>query len=103
MKKILLIPIDDRPICNQLPKQIAELEKGILLHLPDKKFLGDLTKNADIEEILTWINNNTADVIILSLDTIAYGGLIPSRRSNDTYEVVKNRIDKLIEILKKKN
>ncbi len=102
MKKILLIPIDDRPVCNQLPKQIAELEKGISLHIPDKKLLGNLTKNADIQGLLKWLGNNNAEIVILSLDTIAYGGLIPSRRSTDTFEQIKTRIDELIGILKKK-
>ena len=39
------------------------------------------------------------DAIILSLDTLAYGGLIPSRRCPETFEQIKHRIETLKEIL----
>ncbi len=104
MINIALIPIDNRPVCYQLPKQIASLSKDCNLILPDIKLLGDLNHNADIDIILKWLENLTdIDIIIISLDTIAYGGLIPSRRSNDKFDVIKSRIDKLKEIIEKKN
>lgn len=104
MSKIALIPIDNRPVCYTLPQQITDLAKEHELFLPDRKLLGDLTKNADINSILDWLKNlKDIDIFILSLDTIAYGGLIPSRRSNDSFEQIKERIDKLSEILKTHN
>ena len=42
------------------------------------------------------------DAIILTLDTIAYGGLIPSRRCPENFEEIKTRIEKLKEILQNK-
>ena len=42
---------------------------------------------------LEWLKNTSkCDAIILSLDTIAYGGVIPSRRSNDSFEEIKSSI-----------
>ena len=104
MSKLALIPIDNRPVCYQLPKQIVNLEKENEIFMPDISLLGDLTRNADTKMLLDWINKqNDIDIFVISLDTIAYGGLIPSRRSSESYEVIKKRIDKLVEILKKHN
>ncbi|MFI3300279.1 MAG: DUF4127 family protein [Candidatus Gastranaerophilales bacterium] len=101
---IAFIPIDDRPVCYLLPKQIAEINPAINLHLPERELLGNLEKQSQTDKILQWLENlSNIDTIILSLDTIAYGGLIPSRRCDDDFETIKNKIDKLKTILKKHN
>ena len=101
--KICIIPIDNRPVCYNLIQDIANIDKNIELYLPDRKLLGDLAKNADIEGILNWLKDlPKMDKMVLSLDTIAYGGLIPSRRSPATFDEIKNRINNLKEILKSK-
>ena len=79
------------------------MDKTIELHLPPRYMLGDLTKSADIEGLFEWLKSlSDVDCLVLSLDTLAYGGLIPSRRSHDTVEVIKNRISKIKPILKGK-
>ena len=101
MAKIALIPIDNRPVCYTLPKQIVELAKENELFLPDRNLLGDLNKVANIDGIFEWVNSlKDIDVFVVSLDTIAYGGLISSRRGNDTLDEIKARIDRFVEILK---
>jgi len=101
---IVIVPIDNRPVCYQLPKQISCLDKKNEVYLPDISLLGDLTKQADIEGIFSWLENvSNVDILILSLDTIAYGGLISSRRCKDSFELIKNRVDRLCEIIKSKN
>ncbi|MBE7706707.1 MAG: DUF4127 family protein [Cyanobacteria bacterium SIG30] len=103
MKKIAFIPIDDRPICYTLIQQITAIDKDIDLYMPKREYLGNLTKSSNIEEILSWLNNlDKIDYLILSLDTIAYGGLINSRRSNDTYDEIISRIKKLEKIIENK-
>ncbi len=104
MSKIVFIPIDNRPVCYELPKLIINQAKEHELFMPDKKLLGSLIKNADIKGILDWLSTlNNMDIAIISLDTIAYGGLISSRRTSDSYSVIKERIDKLIDILNRKS
>ena len=101
--KIGLIPIDNRPVCYQLPMSIANLAIENEIVMPDISLLGDLTKNAQISKLFEWLElQQGIDVYIISLDTLAYGGLIPSRRSNDLFETVKDRIDKFVKILKSK-
>lgn len=92
--KIAFIPIDNRPVCYTLAQQIAEIDSGIKLFLPPRELLGDLTKTADIKGILQWFKTlEDVDKIVVSLDTIAHGGLIPSRRSTDTFDEIKARIE----------
>lgn len=103
-KKIALIPIDNRPVCYDLLLQTSEIDHNIELLLPPIHLLGDLNKIADINQILSWLDNlKDVHSIIVSLDTIAYGGLIPSRRSSDSFETVKSRIDSFFSIINKKN
>ncbi len=101
--KIAFVPIDNRPVCYTLPKLLANIDSSIEFYIPPRQYLGDLTKVADVESLFSWIVSlPKLDVIILSLDTLAYGGLIPSRRSTDSFEKIKNRIETLIEILSEK-
>ena len=101
--KICFIPIDNRPVCYNLAIDIASIDKDIVFFIPPREFLGDLRKSANMPAIIDWLKNiPKCDAIILSLDTIAYGGLIPSRRSPESFDEVKNRIEILKQILKEK-
>ena len=102
--KICFIPIDNRPVCYNLAKEIAAIDKSVELLIPPRDLLGSLTENAKIFELLRWLEQiPKCDRIILSLDTIAYGGLIPSRRSMEAFEDIKERLELLKKILISKN
>lgn len=102
--KICVIPIDNRPVCYNLFKDISAIDESLELFIPDRALLGDLTRNADIGGILKWLKNTPkVDAMVISLDTVAYGGLIPSRRSPETFEQIKNRVENFKEILKTKD
>ena len=101
---IAFIPIDNRPVCYTLPEQICAIDENIKLFMPERKFLGSLTKYADVNEIFSWLENlPELDAIVMCLDTVAYGGLISSRRCPDSFEQIKSRVEKLKSILEKKN
>ncbi len=98
--KICFIPIDNRPVCYNLAKDICSIDEEIELLIPPRNLLGDLTKQADIKNLMLWLKNSPeVDSIILSLDTIIYGGLIPSRRSTETFFELQDRVNSLKEIL----
>ena len=102
--KIAFIPIDNRPVCYTLAQQIAAMDNGLQLLLPPREMLGDLHKIADIKGIFNWLEKlQDVDKVVVSLDTIAYGGLVPSRRSSDTLGEIKERIEKFKRILSEKN
>lgn len=102
--KIAFVPIDNRPVCYTLPKLIAQIDKDIEFFIPKREFLGDLERIADIENLFEWLKSlPKLDALVLSLDTLAYGGLIPSRRCPETFEEIQSRINRLKEILIKKD
>ena len=101
--KICFIPIDNRPVCYSLAQDICAIDEDIELFIPPRELLGGLTKSANINAIYDWLANlPKADVMVLSLDTLAYGGLIPSRRTTDDYERIKSRVEKLKPIIRGK-
>lgn len=55
LMKIGFIPIDNRPVCYTLPKLIAEIDEDIEFFIPERQFLGDLTKMAEVSAILAWL------------------------------------------------
>lgn len=79
--KIAFVPIDNRPVCYTLPKSISQIDDGIEFFLPERSLLGDLENIANIQGLFDWLRGlPKLDALVLSLDTLAYGGLIPSRR-----------------------
>ena len=101
--KIAVIPIDNRPICYDLISDILSIDNNIELFMPDIKHLGGLTRHSDVENILSFIQNlPKIDSLVVCLDTIAYGGLISSRRTEEGYNEIKERIEKFKNIALKK-
>ena len=102
--KIAFLPIDNRPVCYTLAKDIAGIDREIEFFIPPRKLLGDLKRVADIEGLISWLENlPQIDSLILSLDTLVYGGLIPSRRSKETLEELQTRLERIKPLLKNKN
>lgn len=102
--KIAFIPIDNRPVCYTLAEQIAKINSDLQIVLPPRDMLGSLKKVADTKSIINWIKElKDIDKIIISLDTIAYGGLVPSRRSSDSFKKIKTKLEELKSVLEEKN
>lgn len=99
-KRIALIPLDARPVCYTLPKQLAEMA-GIELVLPSPNILGQLKTPADETALFRWLKHHLAESIptIVALDTIAYGGLISSRVGHESFQQLKDRLQTFFNIL----
>ena len=98
--KICFIPIDNRPVCYTLAQQICAMDSEIELFIPPREMLGGLKRISDIDGIIDWMEKlSETDSMILSLDTIAYGGLIPSRRGKETFDEIKARLERLKSLL----
>lgn len=98
--RIAFVPIDNRPVCYTLPELISKIDSNFELLLPPRNLLGGLTKQADIRLLYEWLENiQDINGMVLSLDTLTYGGLIPSRRCPETLEQIMSRLDKLKKIL----
>ena len=103
VRKISVIPIDNRPICYTLLGDILSQDESIELFMPKRSNLGSLSARANIDEIFNFVNNLCeVDIMVISLDTIAYGGLVSSRRCPESFFEIKERLLKFKEIIKKK-
>ncbi len=100
MNSIAVIPIDNRPICYDLIQDILSVDNNIKLYMPDIEFLGSLKTSSDIDKLFDFIEKlPEVDYLVISLDTLAYGGLITSRRCDDSFETIKKRVEKLKDIV----
>ena len=91
MKKIVYIPLDDRPVCYKRVKLLAE-SCGLEITIPKlemcRTILDNQPKNAyslthgSTSDIFNWIknlNHDEIDYYIISIDQIISGGLVNSR------------------------
>ncbi len=100
--KIVMLPLDERP-CNYLYPQLMP-KAGYELSLPPKAIMGDKKTPGDAQKIAEWLLANIADAdaCILSLDTLIYGGIVPSRLHELPLEELLRRAS-LVEKLREKN
>lgn len=76
---IVVVPLDDRPICGQLAVLVGRAA-GADVVLPPSDSLGSYRTPGDHHRLESWLLSqpNDADVVV-SLDQVAHGGLVPSR------------------------
>ena len=98
--KILLLPLDERPCNAAFPERLFPADQVQIL-LPRK--LGHKKKPADFSVLSDFLFEKAkdADALLLSLDMLLYGGLIPSRLHHLKAETLFSRLH-LIRELKEK-
>ena len=101
-RKILLIPVDDRPAVSHFASMIGDIA-GVEIVTPPKPFLGKFKQPGSPPSILAWLQNQDLsqyDAVVVSADMIAYGGLIASRTDRSSENLAKNRLRELWKIRK---
>lgn len=96
---ITLLPLDDRPVNYDYPKYLARAA-GCDLQLPPREWLGNPWRPSQHARLVEWLVDSSAstDALILAVDTLAYGGLIPSRTSRESLSSVMQRLSNLRQI-----
>lgn len=95
-----MVPLDDRPCTYRFPEELAKIG-GIKLLLPPHAWMGNFNRSGDTSKIAGWVEENfpAVDGAVLSLDMLAYGGLVASREctlgSEEIFASVNNLIKKL--------
>ncbi|MCA0314801.1 MAG: DUF4127 family protein [Candidatus Melainabacteria bacterium] len=96
--RILLVPLDDRPVTYTYPQLIMKSAR-VEPVLPPRSLLGSLNRPAQIDELLSFCENiiqkNTPDAVILCLDSLLYGGLITSRRTDEDLKIINERLERI--------
>lgn len=101
MKKILMVPLDERPCNYGFPSIMPNA--GFKVVMPPMDIMGLKKRPADVNKIADWLLDNADenDLLILSMDTIIYGGLIPSRLHYDSAETLNSKADIVYKLKKR--
>lgn len=96
--KIVMLPLDERPCNFDYPGMMPKTDYELLL--PPKSIMGDKKKAGDTAAISKWLKDNAKDAsaMIIALDTLIYGGIVPSRLHYDNAEELINRANVLKEL-----
>ncbi len=86
-QKILFIPHDDRPVSFQQPVEVIEQLNYEIISPPAEI----LTRPDDL---WLWFNENAPQAVaaVVSSDALLYGGLIPSRSHQISYDILISRV-----------
>ncbi len=92
---IALLPLDDRPCNLQFPAQIAAIGDAQLL-APPANLLGQFNQRGDCDALRAWLDAlPPVEALIVSVDMLAYGGLVASRKTATDLETALNRLQTL--------
>ena len=103
-KKIVFLPLDERPCNYYYPQFLMDDCKAVELVTPSREIMGDKKIPANFEKIKEFILNKTQDAygLILSIDLLLYGGIVPSRLHQLHFSELIKRID-IIKAIKHNN
>ena len=98
--RVALVPLDDRPVCLQLPVMLGEVADTEVI-TPPRGVLGRFLKTGDGDAIARWLDGldlATLDAVVISTDMLAYGGLAGSRVPRVFEADARRRLDALIRL-----
>ena len=100
--RVALVPLDDRPVCLQYPQMLARLAHAEVV-APPRDVLGRFTTPGDTAAIAAWLRAQdwrTFDALVVSIDMLAYGGLVASRVPLVDADIALGRLGVLEDIRK---
>ncbi len=92
---LVLVPIDDRPAVGQFAQMVGAVADHKVT-MPPREMLGRFTEAGDTGRIEQWLraqNYAKVDALIVSVDMLAYGGLVASRRHGVSLEEARRRLE----------
>lgn len=95
-KKIVIIPLDERP-CNYDFNQFLTKDTDYNVVLPSRDILGNKKVPGNTDALIKWLKEESKDAfgVVISVDTLLYGGIVPSRLHHDSEEVLLNRLNEI--------
>ncbi|MBP3422204.1 MAG: DUF4127 family protein [Clostridia bacterium] len=104
MKKIVYLPLDERPCNYSFVGFLSENNKNYRLVRPSMEEMGDKKIPAEYEKIENFLYRECkdADYLIIAIDTLLYGGIIPSRLHHLDRETLAKRLE-VLSLIKERN
>ncbi|MEG6586931.1 DUF4127 family protein [Dendrosporobacter sp. 1207_IL3150] len=96
---ILYVPQDDRPVSLENIVDTAEAAKISVL-VPPMDIIASRDKKGDPEKLWQWVKENAykADALVLSGDSLIYGGLVDSRTHDFGEVILQKRLNRFKEL-----
>ncbi|MCE7874552.1 DUF4127 family protein [bacterium CPR1] len=85
--KVVLLPLDDRP-CNLLFVEQLGRIAGARVVSPPRAWLSP----AQPERLASWLRSQSAELKLVSLEMLCYGGLVGSRRADTPLALARERL-----------
>ncbi len=100
--RVAIVPLDDRPCNTKFPESLGRIVEYDVL-LPPRDVLGRFRRPGQPEAILSWVQQVAGDVdcVVVSLDMVAYGGLIASRTMGCSADEAMVRLSALRDVRKR--
>ncbi|MBQ8374050.1 MAG: DUF4127 family protein [Clostridia bacterium] len=104
MKKIVYLPLDERPCNYSFAAFLSEQNPDFCLVRPEQGLLGEKKRPAEFDGVAAFLKRECAGAyaLVLSVDMLLYGGIVPSRLHQSTEDELLSRLS-LLETLKKEN
>ncbi|MBP2644145.1 MAG: hypothetical protein H6Q67_2032 [Firmicutes bacterium] len=101
-KTILYVPQDDRPVSLEYVENTAKAAHINIL-VPPEEIIASRDKKGSPEKLWQWVieNGGQADAMVLSGDSLIYGGLVDSRTHSFDETVLQERVKRFCELHKK--
>ncbi|WP_150269530.1 DUF4127 family protein [Paenibacillus tepidiphilus] len=96
---IAFVPLDERPCNYEFPPLLAKGTEFEVLR-PPLQLMGLKKRPGDTDGLWSWFEeaSSRADGAVVALDTLLYGGIIPSRLHSLNLEELAARLEKLREL-----
>jgi hypothetical protein len=100
--RIVYLPLDERPCNSKFPLQIAAAT-DVELIAPPQALLGQKKRPADTAAVAQWLLEQTlqVDYLIVSMDMLIYGGIVPSRLHHLSLDDCRARLETLVQCKRK--
>ena len=100
MKRIVYLPLDERPCNYDFPYFALENSDTVTVVRPPLDLMGKKKQPADCDGLVDFLLRECegADYLILALDTLLYGGIIPSRLHHLDRDVLLSRLEAVKQI-----
>lgn len=104
MKKIVFLPLDERPCNLRFAEEMTKDNQEFFLAVPPESILGQKKTAAKYKDVAAYLEKECKDAtaLILSVDMLLYGGIVPSRLHHEGEEELTRRLS-LIGKLKENN
>ncbi|MFK4344958.1 hypothetical protein ABH894_003190 [Paenibacillus sp. RC62] len=94
--RVLFVPLDERPCNYEFPYLLAQ-GTDLEIERPPMEWMGQKKISGDTTQLWAWLEERAAgaDGAIIAMDTLLYGGIVPSRLHGMTSDQVGDKVNRL--------